>query len=231
MIFSFLYLQRAAQGLFPNVNPLITVLRGERTEDQIDSGYFNLHMQSWKNRTYPGMFMANYKVKGNEVVVDVDGQDTVVWLPPTLQLSEWFEVTSSVVLPQVQCYDGPLSGEWDNNTIYPFGRSNKTGMCFSNIQYFDKNGAQHGNKKYLETGITVPENPSKTCCSTISCFDTYSGNGLFVFLYMKDQQIPVLVPGDLGIIQHNPVFANAKSNITEAYSGIPCNYTLLEFAG
>jgi hypothetical protein len=223
MIFGSLYSRQAAQGLFTNVNPMTTVLKGSDEEKTIDAGWFHL---STPDKYILGSFTANLQVSTNEAHVEVDGKMTDVWLPPSLQLSEWYDVVTPVVLPKVTCYAEPLKGDWEGRTIYPFGR-NSNSKCFSYLPYSDGSSIQQ-NRQQAEAGITLHEVPA-WIHTGFGCFDEQLDQGLMVFLYAKPFpgiKVDFIDPDDFGVIERNPIFGNLSFDILHSVIGIPCNYTL-----
>jgi hypothetical protein len=224
MVFGSLYSRHAAQGLFTNLNPMITVLKGSNEERAIDAGWFHLTMP---DVYILGSYTANLQVSTNEVQVEVDGKMMDVWLPPSLQLSEWYDVVTPVVLPKVTCYAEPLKGDWEERTIYPFG-SNSNSVCYAYLPFWEGTSINQ-NKIAAVAGIDFPELPTSTY-SSFGCFDYKSDQGLMVFLYAKAKpgvNATSTVPDDFGVIEHNPIFGNLSfDKIQSTIMGIPCNYTL-----
>jgi hypothetical protein len=231
MVFAFLYAKQAALGMFTTLNPISTIQKGSNEEKAIDSGWFHLKMP---DKYILGSFTANLQVSTNEVHVEVDGKMMDVWLPPSLQLSEWYDVATPVLLPKVTCYAEPLKGDWDGRTIYPFGRGSSSN-CSAYLPYWNEDNVTH--KIVADTGITLPEELTSNH-SSFGCFDYESGQGLMVFLYRKEKPVGRMLPtepdnitptdpDDFGVIEHNAIFGNLSfDKIQSTVTGIPCNYTL-----
>jgi hypothetical protein len=182
MIFGFLYLQRAAQSLFTNVNPISTVMRDGTPNTTIDAGWF--HKTMWYSDLL-GSYTANLQVTRNEVEVKLNGTLTKIWLPPNLNLSHWTSVQTTAVLPSVKCKVEELSGEWDDGTFYPFGLQSSA-KCFANIRAFNESypSGVHELKSVGTPGVHIPKIPLGEY-NSIGCYDGNSAKGLFVFLYVK----------------------------------------------
>jgi hypothetical protein len=136
--FTILYMETFVKGLFPNVNPLRTVIRGAGSESEATAGWFNVNMMEavpTGDNIYflNGWFAANAHPAVNEVQVPLDGAMTRMWIPRTLKLSEWYTVTSPVVFPRVECKAIPLWGPKNatERTAYPLGKATSLTMSTS----------------------------------------------------------------------------------------------------
>jgi hypothetical protein len=228
MIFGSLYSRQAALGLFTNLNLITTVLKGSDEDKAIDAGWFHL---TTPDSYILGSYTANLQVPTNEAKVEVDGKMTDVWLPPLLQLSEWYDVVTPVVLPNVTCYAEPLKGDWEERTIYPFGRNSSSSHCSTYLPYWKPNETNITHNIEAHTGVTIPELPTSTL-SSFGCFDHELDQGVIVFLYSKSkskQSVDATStdPDDFGVIEHNVIFGDLSfDKIQKSVMGIPCNYTL-----
>jgi hypothetical protein len=227
LTFGILYMEVFVKGLFPNVNPLMTVHRGQETEDEVDAGWFNVNMNEavpveyaqHLNNWYP----ANARPAVNEANIELDGgPERRMWLPLTLNLAEWYQVQSPVVLPEVQCQAVPLWGDRDipNRMAYPFGRD-------KNITYYSY--IQHRNSQEelvsraeAATGIHFPQD-ADGYASYSGALDFDSQRGFFAFIMMWS----IYYQAEEGPLYQNNLFPDLP--LTEAgiyFTGIPCNYTL-----
>jgi hypothetical protein len=222
MVFGSIYSRQAAQGLFTNLNPMTTILKGSYEERVIDAGWFHLTMP---DEYILGSYTANLQVSTNEVLVEVDGEMRDVWLPPSLQLSDWYDVLTPVVLPKVTCYAEPLKGDWEGRTIYPFGRNSES-ECYAYLPFWEGTSLNQSRQVNV-AGITLHERPDLPF-SSFGCFDHESDQGLVVFVYGKStlgNKENYTVPDDFGVIERNQIFGNLRFG-NKSMMGIPCNYTL-----
>jgi hypothetical protein len=236
MIFSFLYLQRAAQGLFTNVNSIDTLRKSDTIYSTMDSGWF--HTTMWPT-IFLGRFTSNLRVNRNEAQVQVDGRMTKIWLPPNLNLSQWTTVNTSVLLPNVTCQAERLRGDWDNGTVYPFGRESSA-KCFAKIDGADVEDdftlKPRVKITYKKPFVSIPP-VGGSILNNIGCFDQKSAQGLLVFFYThfhelnKEHVDHVLFTNDYGVIEENDIFGDhiiypLNASVYHTYTGIPCYYTL-----
>jgi hypothetical protein len=215
------------KGLFPNVNSLVTVHRGQEVESEIEAGWFNVNMEEAVPERYADFlqswYPANARPKVNEVMVDVDGEMKRMWLPQTLDLTEWYQISSPVVFPHVQCRAVPLWGDKDiaDRTAYPFGK----GANVTYHYYIEKRTEQGLVSKAEEgAGIRFPDDP-EGYLDYAGGLDTESQSGFFVFMVLWN--VNYADPDGGGPVYENMLFPELPPSKTGAYfTGMPCNYTL-----